>query len=184
MKRLVLGIALAAGLAACSGSNTPGAVTEQFFRKLESGDCNGIQDYLSANSRAAAGQKIEQVCTLGSAARKADPAKAQAEGIKTFRIADSKEEGDRATVRFEAESNNGQKANDTVHLVREDGRWKIDLTAGGGGMGGGMGAGPSPSATPPVTAPTPAPTAPSTTTTTTTNTTSTTDEGTAESNEQ
>lgn len=155
MKRLVLTISMVAALAACSrSSSTPAGVAEEFMRKIASGDCAGLGDYLSASSRSIA-PKLEQGCTLQAAERKNGPDKDKT--LSSVNVLEATENGDRATVRIEGVFSDGSKeGGETLTLVREEGRWRIDLLAG---KSGGGGAGPVPTA--PMTPPTaPMPTAP------------------------
>jgi hypothetical protein len=164
MKHILIGLSLAAALAGCSRGGSPAAVVEEFARKMESGSCSGVQDSLAASSRAMAGPKLEQACQAAAEMKKNDP-KAKDKTIKSMRVVESKEEGDRATVRMETEYSDGTKsgADQAITLVKEDGRWKIDLMATG--MAAGGNAGPAPGMTPPPSqqdssAPTPAEEAP------------------------
>ena len=162
MKRLILGLAVVAAIGACSrGGGTPGAVVEDFARRLDSGNCTGLRDVFANNSRELVGEKIESVCQLGVEQRKSMP-NADQQRLKTVHIMETKEEGDRATVRADIETNAGQRQGaQTFVLVRENGAWKIDLLATGQMNRGGAG-GPNPMGGAPTTPPvaTPAPTAP------------------------
>ncbi len=158
MKRLVLTVAMVAALAACSrGSGTPAGVAEEFMRKLDSGSCTGLGDYLSNSSKAIA-PKLEQACTAQVEMKKSMPDKGKT--LSSVNVLEATENGDRATVRLEATFSDGSKeGGEALTLVREDGRWKIDILATGMSAGGG-GAGPAPTA-PPMTPPAgPMPTAP------------------------
>lgn len=154
MKKLLITVSMVVALGACSrGGGTPAGVVEEFMRKMESGSCSGLGDYLSAQSKAVAGPKLEQGCTAAAEMRKADPSKGKS--ISSINVLEAKEEGDRATVRLEAQYSDGTKeGGDPIVLVRENGAWKIDLLAGMSGGPGGGGMGPAP------TAPTPGPMAP------------------------
>lgn len=160
MKRIVLGLSLVVALAACSRGGNPAAVVEDFARKMDSGNCTGIQDSLSSSSRAMVGSKLEQACSAAAEMKKNDP-KAKDKTIRSMRVVESKEEGDRATVRLETEYSDGTKSggSEAVTLVKEDGRWKIDLMATGMAQSGGLnGPGAAPAA--PQTTPAPAPAQP------------------------
>lgn len=158
MKRILLGLSLTIALMACSrGGGSPAAVVEDFARKMESGSCSGVQDMLTASSRGVAGPKLEQACQAAAEMRKNDP-KAKGKTIKAMKVLESKEEGDRATVRLETEYSDGTKeAGDAITLVREDGRWKIDLMATGMSGGGGGESPQAPAMAPATPAPAPAP---------------------------
>ena len=160
MKRLVLTVAMVAALAACSrGSGTPAGVAEEFMRKLDSGNCTGITDYLS-NSSKAIGPKLEQACAAQVEMKKSMPDKGKT--LSSVNVLEATENGDRATVRLEGVFSDGSKeGGDALTLVREDGRWKIDILATGMAAGGGAGPTPAQTMTPP-TGPTPAPGVPAT----------------------
>jgi hypothetical protein len=167
MKRLAIGFALTTALVACSGSGgTPAAAVEEFMKKVEAGECDGLRDYISASGRELAGPSIEQVCGVAKEQRAKNPEKAKQEGLKQIHVVESKEEGDKATLKFEPERNDGQRESaGTFVMVKEDGRWRIDLLgtaqamgAGGPGGLGGMGPGaPAPTPGPAQPAPPPAP---------------------------
>lgn len=169
MKRLAIGLAMTAALIACSGGGgTPEAAVEEFMRKIESGDCNGLRDYIAANGRDLVGPKLEQVCGIAKTERDKSPEKAEQQGLKEIHVVENKQEGEKATLKIEPERNNGTRESAaTFVMVKEEGRWKIDLLATGQAMGGGaagglggMGAGPGaqpPMAAPPATNPQPAP---------------------------
>lgn len=142
MKRIILSLSLTMALVACSSGNSPAAVVEDFARRMESGNCSGVQEHLSASSRGMVGPKLEQACQQAAEMKKNDP-KAKDKTIRSMRVVESKEEGDRATVRMETEYSDGTKsgADQALTLVKEDGRWKIDLLATGMAAGGGMGGG-------------------------------------------
>lgn len=164
MKRMVIGLALASALIACSGESSPAAVVEEFGRKMENGNCSGVQDYLASSSRAMVGPKLEQACTAAAEMRKNDP-KAKEKTIKSMRVVDSKVEGDRATVTMETEYSDGTKSggDQPITLVKEEGRWRIDLLGSMTGEdGGASGSEMNPPAQPgpETSAPTPAPAEP------------------------
>ena len=160
MKRLAVVLAMTVALVACSrGGGTPAAAVEEFLKKIESGDCDGLRDYISANSREFMGPKLEQVCGIAKVERDKSPDKAKQEGLKQIHVVETKEEGDKATLKIEPERNDGRReAAGTFVVVKEDGRWKIDLLATGEAMGGGAGLGrPGATTAPPATPPQPAP---------------------------
>jgi hypothetical protein len=156
MKRIALGLVMAASVAACSGAgggSGPADVAEQFIRKFDTGNCDGMQDLLAASSRAAAGAELEKGCRAVAEMRKSAPDLMKSAQLKDLRVLETKEEGDRAIVRLEAEMADGRKDSGApLVLVREDGNWRLDLQATEanarasgmmpGGPGGGAPAGP------------------------------------------
>ena len=159
MKRLILTVAMVAALAACSrGSGTPAGVAEEFMRKLDTGNCTGLGDYLSNSSKAIA-PKLEQACAAQVEMKKSMPDAAKGKTLSSVNVLEATENGDRATVRLEGVFSDGSKeGGDALTLVREDGRWKIDILATG--MAAGGGAGPNPTAPPMTPPPGMTPTAP------------------------
>jgi hypothetical protein len=171
MKQLAIGLAMTAVLAGCSGSTAdgPAAAAEVFMKKINTGDCNGLRDDISASGRDILGPTMERACGTVKSQLDQNPELAK-QGIKQIHVVENKEEGDKATVKFEPERNDGQRGGTgTLVMVKEDGRWKVDLfasvqamTAGNGGLGGlgGMGANPgrpAPAPAPPAATPAPAP---------------------------
>lgn len=159
MKRLVLTVAMAAALAACSGaSSTPAGVAQEFMRKLSSGDCTGISSYLAASNQSIA-PKLEQACTVQAAQKKNNPG--QEKTLTSVNVLESTENGDRATVRLEGVFSDGSKeGGETLTLVREEGRWRVDLLAAKGSGRSGAGDGPAGPMAPPTEPPTALPTGP------------------------
>lgn len=155
MKRLILTVSMVAALAACSrGSGTPAGVAEEFMRKLDSGSCTGLGDYLSNSSKAIA-PKLEQACTAQTEMKKNMPDAAKGKTLSSVNVLESTENGDRATVRLEGVFSDGTKeGGEALTMVREDGRWKIDILATGMAAGAGGGAGAAPTAPPTMTPPT------------------------------
>ena len=159
MKVVILGLAIAASLGACSRSNgSPASVAEEFVRKLANSDCAGIQDYLSDASKRTLGTMMDQQCAASKASNKG-------ETLKSVTVTNLQETGDRATLTLTGESSSGAKDSTPMTLVREGGRWKIEFMNGAASSGA-----PAPAAVAPA-APTAAPG-----TTTTTNTVTTTEE--------
>ena len=84
MKKIALGLTMALAIAACSrGGGSPSAVVEEFARKMESGNCTGVRDYLAASSRDMSGPKLEQACQAGTEMRKADP---KQKTVRAYRV--------------------------------------------------------------------------------------------------
>jgi Domain of unknown function (DUF4878) len=150
MNRIALGLTLALAMAACSrGSSTPEGAVQEFVLAVQSGRCDGLSDYLASNSRATLGPKFETACRSG---------KMKNEGGKqlaSFKTIDKQENGDRATVRLQEQFSDGTTGDtNSFVMVREDGRWRLDLFATGmAGRQGGAGGVP----TGPVAPPTPTP---------------------------
>lgn len=137
MKRFIIGLAAIAALGACSkGASTPGAAVESFLRMADSGDCNGISNALTKESRDMMGEKLVAACKMGKEQADKMP-DAATKRLKSVNIIEAKEEGERATVTVEVENNAGQKERQTMVLRREDGAWKIDpMASAQAGMGG------------------------------------------------
>jgi hypothetical protein len=160
MKRLMIGLMAAASLVACSRTTAPEAVVEEVMRASETGRCDTLADNFSASSRQMIGDKLKESCRQETEQRKGKPAQ---KTLKSLKVVDRKEEGDRATVRLEPEFSDGSRETaQSFVLVKEDGRWKIDLlaTAAANGKSQGGGGGGSPMSPMPSGPPAAGPTAP------------------------
>ena len=178
MKRVLIALAMAAAVAGCSRTSSPESVVEEFMRAGETGRCDALPDLLTTESRQMLGDKLKQSCQQSAQQNKAK------EGQKTLRslqVLDRREDGDKVTLRLQPTfSDNSTQPPASFVLLRQEGRWRLDLmqTAAANGKNEGMGgpgaAGPQmPGA--PGAAPAEPPAAGNTTTTTTNSTTTTTE---------
>jgi hypothetical protein len=132
MKRNVLLLAVVAAVGACSGepmASTPGATIEELTRKLDTGRCVGLREYFTSNMRETFGDKIDQGCTKNIERRRKLP-DPDSQRLKQVTIHDTQEQGDRAIVLATFENRAGEKEGPQSYvLVREEGRWRLDLLA-------------------------------------------------------
>ena len=177
MKRVMIALALAGCVAACSRASTPEAVIEEFMRASETGRCDSLPDMFTSDSRQMLGEKLKQSCRESADQRKAG--KGEQRTLKSLAVLDRQEQGDKVTLRVQPtlSDNSTQPAMPFV-LLRQDGRWRIDLmqTAAANGKNEGPG-GPGAPQMPGARAPgaNPAPPVATNTVTTTTNSTTTTE---------
>lgn len=134
MKRIVLSLSIVAAVAGCSRAGaTPGDTVQQFTMGLENGQCVGIKDMIAKTGSGIegsdVGDRIERVCTRGVEERRKIPVEEQdRERLKQVNILDTQENGDSAVVKIEFETRAGEKLPpQQVALLRQDGRWRIDL---------------------------------------------------------
>jgi hypothetical protein len=160
MKRLMIGLMATMSLIACARGGSPEAVVEEVMRAGETGRCDNLAENFTATSRQMIGEKLKQSCLESKGKEKAGN-----KTLKTLKVVDRQEQGDRATVRLEPEFSDGSKQPaQTFVLMREDNRWRIDLLATAAANGkndsgagpGGPGGMPSPTPAPPAAAAPPA----------------------------
>jgi hypothetical protein len=123
-QRIYLGLSLVLllGISACAPG--PKDVVEKFYRDVESGNINDALDQVSPRVIQTFGRpKLEQAIVSQNAAMK------QAGGIKSVEFQGEQVTGDIAKVPAKVTMNNGQTQQQTVTLIKEQGAWKIDLTA-------------------------------------------------------
>jgi hypothetical protein len=123
-QRIYLGLSLALLLATTACAAGPKDVVEKFYRSVESGNINDALDQVSPRVIQSFGRpKLEQAIIGQNAAIK------QAGGIKSVEFQGEQISGDIAKVPVKVTMNNGQIQQQTVTLIKEQGAWKIDLTA-------------------------------------------------------
>jgi len=116
---MLLGMLTAACALLASG---PEATVERFYRALASGDVPAAYAQLASESRL---QISEDKLRLAIAAAQ-EKANSRG-GVTDFSILESSVEGDQATVRIVETYGNGETDHGTVHLIREDGEWRVKL---------------------------------------------------------
>jgi len=111
---------LAFFVTSCSAS--PSSVVKNFYNAVENNQYEKAAGYLSSNAISTFGlSKLEQVI-----ASQADILIAQG-GVKSLEITDESIVDDYATVTLKITMENGSVSSDKVSLVKEDGKWKIDI---------------------------------------------------------
>ena len=130
MKKMIKLMAMVAcmcavfGIAGCGG-NSPDAVVLDFLKTMQSGKAD--EAYLKANCTESAAKML----TLGLAMAKDEMMK-NMEGVK-FSVADTKIDGDKATVTVKMEGGKKDKdgkagkEEEKFDLKKVDGKWKIDF---------------------------------------------------------
>jgi hypothetical protein len=135
--RLIFSSIMAATLVGCSagGGATPTDAVEQVMRRLDIGACASLGDYFVESKsnerdlyRVPTRHEIELTCTSDFEERRKQKPENQRR-LKQVNILNQQEDGDRATVRFEVEFNDGPKLPGAFILLRQDNRWRIDLAA-------------------------------------------------------
>jgi hypothetical protein len=107
---------------ACSGSS-PGGVVKAFYKAVEDGNSQQAVGYFSdrvVNSfglsklEMGVNAQTEQIRALG--------------GVRDVRILNETVRDNNAVVNVEVTYRDGSSTSERVSLVKEDGKWKIDLT--------------------------------------------------------
>ncbi len=120
-----------------SGPDSPGEVVEAFFEAAKDRDCEFF-DYLSEGTLVFTQQSdfSKEKCEEDPEAF-FDSEDDEDLGDCEIEITDESEDGDTATVKYEVTgcADDSENEDGEFALVKEDGDWKIDFTAGEGGMG-------------------------------------------------
>ncbi|MCX6292326.1 MAG: DUF4878 domain-containing protein [Bacteroidetes bacterium] len=120
-------VVLVAFMMACSGGgDTPKAVAENFLKSYSKLDFDGAKKYGTEET----GKLLDMMSSL----TKMMPDSAKKE-VKT-EITAEKVDGDKATVTYKEAGKDGDQ---TLNLVKVDGKWKVAMSKDG--MNGGSGAG-------------------------------------------
>ena len=105
-------------LAGCGNSQDKTVIN--YCKALESGKVDEAASYLSKEAL----QELERIGGKSVLAASGEAFKQQ-KGIKKITIVKSQVNGDKATVDFVYNFNDGSKLPDNFPLVKEDGKWKI-----------------------------------------------------------
>ena len=133
MKKMIKLMAMVAcvcavfGIAGCGG-NSPDAVALDFLKTVQAGKAD--EAYLKANCTESTAKMFGMLLTMGK-----DEMTKEMEGV-TFSVADTKIDGDKATVTIKAEGGKkGQEGKDEekINLKKVDGKWKVDIGKEDGG---------------------------------------------------
>ena len=120
MKKLAIILAVVAGFvacAACSNTNTPEAVAKKAITALQKGDYDTYASTFDLSSN-------DQKWLAGMAEEKVKEGMDAKGGIKSFKITDSKINGDNATVTVHVIYNNGEEEDQHMSYVKVDDQWK------------------------------------------------------------
>jgi hypothetical protein len=106
----------------CS-AGSPSATVVKFYDLVEKGEAGEAMKFLSGSMTESLGAEKIQM-GLREAAREMS----EKGGVDEFKIVEEKVLGEIAEVRVEIKYGNGTVENEEVQLVRENGRWKIELS--------------------------------------------------------
>lgn len=118
-------------LNSCFSNNSPGQAIEQFMHSLEKGEIDEAMKFYPDSYSQTLGEEYGQ--TLGKeklraitveAARKLE----DRQGMKSFKINREDIRGDLATVNFTVIYGDGSEETEDINLLRQDGKWRIDLS--------------------------------------------------------
>lgn len=110
----VLSVAAATFFAACGGgSATPTDVATKFLTHIDKKEFKEAKAY----GTKATGELLDMVAGMASMMPAEDP--------KGFTIKEEKIDGDKATVTYRS---NGKEADETLNLVKEDGKWLVSMS--------------------------------------------------------
>ena len=128
MKKIILGTLVIAVMiiAAAGGSNnSPKAVATKYVTALQNGDKEAAADcfYYSGTDE----EKAEQRAANISLVEKGIESLKEDDGIKSFKVTNVEENGDKAVVYGTVTYGNGKTdVNDEIPTVKVDGKWYID----------------------------------------------------------
>jgi hypothetical protein len=137
--------------------DSPESTVEALFDAGQDRDCEAAGELLSSSTFDAMGGR-EAALQQCQAALEQEGGLFSAEGAELVSTDVTSEDDSTATVSAEVRTPDGETNNQDYNLVKEDGEWKIDLSAGGGATppddGGNDGGGGGPASSTPVTPPT------------------------------
>ena len=107
-------------LASCSSD--PVGTVKAFFKALDAGEVEEAVGYLSSSTLSTLGHDKWQ-SVLASAAQEMQ----NKGGLSSIRIVDKSVHGNMATVTVKLTYGDGSSETNTIHLLKEDGNWKIDM---------------------------------------------------------
>ena len=128
MKKIILGtlvIAVMILAAACGSNNSPKAVATKYVTALQNGDKEAAADcfYYSGTDEEIAKQRASNI----SLVEKGIESLKEYDGIKSFKVTNVEENGDKAVVYGTVTYGNGKTdVNDEIPTVKVDGKWYID----------------------------------------------------------
>ena len=112
-------------MVSCFGGSAAGTVKD-FYGKIEAGKLEAAMELLSNSTRSqVSADKMKQSLQQGT--RQID-AKG---GIKKIEVTEEKEIGETASVTVKITFGDGSEEINQSSLIKEDGKWRIQLSAGG-----------------------------------------------------
>lgn len=118
--RFACAAALAAILVGCGGGS-PDSVAVDFLSNVRDGKFDAAAKCASKK----AAPLISMMSAMGSLGGSNDVLK-EMKGT-TFKVLETKVDGDKATVKIEAFKNGKSEKAEDIQLVKEDGAWKVDI---------------------------------------------------------
>lgn len=140
MKKIILLLAVATTLAACSSSDSgsPKAALDGMFTAMKGGNMEDIKKFITKadvsllESLEKLGNSIDPEAVKKVKSRMSEEFQKKVKDV-TYTLKNEKVDGDKATVEAEI-TENGKTESHNFELVKEDGAWKIALTKSGDGM--------------------------------------------------
>lgn len=112
--RFSLAIVIAMFAIACGGgSATPSQVAEKFLTHTNKMEFKEAKEYATAST----GEVLDMIGGMAAMMPKEDP--------KSFKITGETIDGEKATVTYRTD---GKDADETVNLVKEDGKWLVNMS--------------------------------------------------------
>ena len=129
MKKTIFSILVIATIVlavACGGNNSPKAVATKYVTALQKGDKETAADCFHYTGTEE--EKAQQRAEMLSFVEKGIESLQKDDGIKSFKVTNVEENGDKAVVYGTVTYGNGKTdVNDEIPTVKEDGKWYIDI---------------------------------------------------------
>jgi len=118
---ILMSVFLVLFLTGCSSG--PDGTVKAFFKALDAGKVEEAVGYLSSSTLSTLGHDKWRSALASAAKEMQDKG-----GLSSIKIVDKSVHGDVATVTVKLTFGDGSSETDTIHLLKEDGDWKIDMT--------------------------------------------------------
>lgn len=119
-------------VAACSGSNTPEATAKAFIEKSYAGDAEGVLALMHMPEGDKPGEKEMAEGKIKAMVAESKDTAQKKGGVKQVTVETAeinKNDPNHAKASVHIQFKDGEE-NDTVHLIKIDGKWKVRLTGG------------------------------------------------------
>ena len=120
MVTIILLILITIVFVGCSPS--PDGAVKGFFKALDKGKIDDAMEYLSTSALNTLGRDKWKSALAGAV----DDIQSKG-GISSIEIVDKKVHGDIATVTVKVTFGDGRSETDTIDLIKENGKWKIQI---------------------------------------------------------